>query len=172
MKKAIILSIITGVLLCACSVKKHAVLDSEQHTSDFRLQTGLQTKVFVDSVLQSISMRADSVVIIVTPSAQRVGEEIETTTIGNSVLSSPQVKITAYNPQASSTKERNNLAIVQTVERDSTAGAAHFSTHADNSKEVVNVAKPMNGTVVIVLLAVLLVVAIVLLLYLHKRKII
>ena len=172
-------------LLCAivafgaCSTKRHTVTNTEQNTSDLRLQTSLQTKVLLDSVLQSVDFKADSVTILVTPSAQSVEAGSEQTANlterAAPVLSgSPSIRITAHNPQVKAEKQKRNLVVTQQVEQDSAANSVQANSHADNSKEVVGVARPMNGTIVtvIVLLAVLLIAAIVLLLFLRKYKII
>ena len=68
MKKRFLFFLCAVEILCACSIKKHTVTNTEQNTSDFRLQTSLQTKVLLDSVLQSVDFKADSVTILVTPS--------------------------------------------------------------------------------------------------------
>ncbi len=176
MKRAVIFPLVAVLLLSACSVKKHAVISTEQQTSDFRLQTSLQTKVLFDSLLHTVDFSADSVTILVTPSAPPLTSECVpgTSVVPTAMAGAPSIKITAHNPKVSSTKKENNLAVVQTAEQDSAASSAHANSHADNSKEVVGVASPMNGTVVtvIVLLAVLLIATIVLLLFLHKYKII
>ena len=156
MKKVLI--IFACVLLSACSVKKHAVTHTEQHTTEHSQRTSVQTEFRLDSVLQQLTLQADSVIILVTPSAR------------DSLA--PTMRLTAHRPKVQAQTNKSNLALVQTVEQDSSALQTQANSHADNSKEVVGVARPMNGTLVIVLLAVLLIAAVVLLLYLHKRKII
>lgn len=168
-------------ILCACSIKKHTVTNTEQNTSDFRLQTSLQTKVLLDSVLQSVDFKADSVTILVTPSLPVSNVEAGSEQTANlteraaPVLSgSPSIRITAHNPHVKAEKQKRNLVVTQQVEQDSAANSVQANSHADVSKDSIGVASPMNGTIVtvIVLLAVLLIAAIVLLLFLRKYKII
>lgn len=169
-----------GIAFIGCAVKRHSVINTEQNTSDFRLQTSLQTKVLLDSVLQSVNFCADSVIILVTPSAPSVvkADSMQPSDYSAqtsfSLNSPPSIRITAHNPQIKKQKQKNTLVLTQQVEQDSVASKTTANSHADNSKEVVGVARPMNGTVVavIVLLAVLLIATIILLLFLRKYKVI
>lgn len=167
-------------ILCACSIKKHTVTNTEQNTSDFRLQTSLQTKVLLDSVLQSVDFKADSIVFrFDNPSNDNCEDRGRTAAAPNSQSEFPCSKpvltsITAHNPQVKAEKQKRNLVVTQLVEQDSAANSVQANSHADVSKDSIGVASPMNGTIVtvIVLLAVLIIAAIVLLLFLRKYKII
>jgi len=82
--------------------------------------------------------------------------------------------ITAHQPRVHSTKQANNRVFAQKVEQDTVATQNITNSHADVSNDTVGVAKPMNCTIVavIVILAVLIVTTIVLLLFLRKYRII
>ena len=180
MKKRFLFFACACLLLCACSIKKHTVTNTEQNTSDFRLQTSLQTKVLIDSVLQSVDFSADSVIILVTPSATSVVEADSmqpsdySAHTAFSLNSPPSIRITAHNPHLKSEKQKTNLVVTQQTEQDSVATKTNANSHADVSKDTIGVAKPMNGTIVAVIgiLAVLIIATIVILLVLRKYKII
>lgn len=158
-----------GVLLCACSVKKHAVTNIEQQSQTTGSHTSVQALQSFDSLLQTLDFSADSVIIELTQSAP------DTAKAGASVKPhAPALKITAHQPRVRATKKENNRVVTQTTEQDSAASSVHANSHADTSKDVVGVASPMNGTLVtiIVLLAVLLIAAIFLWLFLRKYRII
>ena len=173
------------LVLCAlflapsCHTQRHSVIDTEQHTETLRLQQSLQSQVILDSMLQSLSMCADSVIILVTPSApvaeagsKQPSNQSEQASLA--LTGSPSIRITAHNPQVKTERQSRHLVVAQQVEQDSAACSVQADIHADNSKEIVGVARPMNGTVVIVIVlsAVLLIAAIFLWLFLRKYKII
>lgn len=172
--------LIVALAFNGCAVKRHSVINTEQHTDNFRLQNTLQTKVLLDSMLQSVDFSADSVIILVTPSAPSVVEADSmqpadySAQTSFSLNSPPSIRITAHNPQIKKQKQKNTLVLTQQVEQDSVASKTSANSHADVSNDTVGVARPMNGTIVavIVLLAVLLIATIVLLLFLRKYKVI
>lgn len=172
--------LIIALAFNGCAVKRHSVINTEQHTDNFRLQNTLQTKVLLDSMLQSVDFSADSVIILVTPSAPSVVEADSmqpadySAQTSFSLNSPPSIRITAHNPQIKKQKQKNTLVLTQQVEQDSVASKTSANSHADVSNDTVGVAQPMNGTIVavIVLLAILLIATIVLLLFLRKYKVI
>lgn len=172
--------LIVALAFNGCAVKRHSVINTEQHTDNFRLQNTLQTKVLLDSMLQSVDFSADSVIILVTPSAPSVVEADSmqpadySAQTSFSLNSPPSIRITAHNPQIKKQKQKNTLVLTQQVEQDSVASKTSANSHADVSNDTVGVAQPMNGTIVavIVLLAILLIATIVLLLFLRKYKVI
>ena len=168
MKRAIYF-LCASILLCACSVKKHAVTTIEQQAQTTGSHTSVQALQSFDSLLHTLDFSADSVIIELTQSAP------DTTKAGASVKpNAPGIKITAHQPRVRATKQENNRVVAQKVEQDTVATQNITNSHADVSNDTVGVAKPMNGTIVavIVILAVLIVATIVLLLFLRKYKII
>ena len=167
MRKVLIIAI--ALLSVSCHTQKRIVQDTEAQSQTTDLRKIAQVSLSFDSLLQSIDFSADSVIIDITPTVPK-----DTTRSAGELgkPNTPTVRITAHKPRVRTTKEKKNLSLVQTVEQDSATSQTQANSHADTSKESIGVARPMNGTLVIVLLAVLLIVAVVLLLYLHKRKII
>ena len=168
MKRAIYF-LCASILLCACSVKKQAVTTIEQQAQTTGSHTIVQALQSFDSLLHTLDFSADSVIIELTQSAP------DTTKAGASVKpNAPGIKITAHQPRVRATKQENNRVVAQKVEQDTVATQNITNSHADVSNDTVGVAKPMNGTIVavIVILAVLIVATIVLLLFLRKYKII
>ena len=167
-------------LLCAviafngCAVKRHSVINQEENTTDLQRHTHLQTQFSMDSVLKIMDFSADSVVIVVNPPAQDVADASrgQSTSCVPASHIQPTIRITAHHPQLTTHEQQGSLTVTQTIEQDSATSQTITNSHADNSKEVVGVARPINSTLLIVLLAVLLIVAVVLLLYLRKRKVI
>ena len=169
------------VLLCCCRTQKHTVIQTEQQTQTTATHTGVQTLLSFDSLLQTVNVTADSVVIQL-PSAGNAEGSHTTSAAKNRNSEAPaneptpqrSGRITIYRPQVSSTRTETNLAVAQTAEQDSAAHYVLANSHADNSKEIVGVASPMNGTAVVIigLLAVLLIAAVFLWLFLRKYKIV
>ncbi len=178
MRKLIILC--ASVLLCACSVKKHAVTTIEQQTQTTGSHTSVQALQSFDSLLHTLDFSADSIVIRMEyPSNSYCEDGGRTAAALNSPSEFPCSKpvrttITAHQPRVRATKQENNRVVAQKVEQDTVATQNITNSHADVSNDIVGVAKPMNGTIVavIVILAVLIVATIVLLLFLRKYRII
>lgn len=129
--KRVIYFLIACVLLSACSVKKHTVTNTEQHTTEHSQRINAQTEFRLDSVLQSLDIEADSIIILVTPSAK------------DSLA--PTMRVTAHRPKVQAQTKKSNLALVQSVEQDSASLQTQANSHADNSKEVVGVARPAHS---------------------------
>ena len=173
--------ILCSLLLApSCSVKKHAVTTIEQQTQTTGSHTSGQALQSFDSLLHTLDFSADSIVIRMEyPSNSYCEDRGETAAALNSPSEFPCSKpvrttITAHQPRVRATKQENNRVVAQKVEQDTVATQNITNSHADVSNDIVGVAKPMNGTIVavIVILAVLIVATIVLLLFLRKYRII
>ena len=164
------LIICAGVLLCACHTQKHIVTNTEQQNQSSALHTSVQVMQTVDSLLHTVDFSADSVIILVTPTAPSAATAGATDT----PVCAPAMKITAHNPKIVSRKSENNHVVVHSDTQDVAANVEHASSHADTSNDVVGVATPTNGTLAtfLVLLAVFLIAAIVVFLFLRKYRII
>ena len=169
MKRAIYF-LCASILLCACSVKKHAVTTIEQQAQTTGSHTSVQALQSFDSLLHTLDFSADSVIIELTQTALNDTNKAGAT--GKPVA--PGLRITAHQPRVHSSKQANNRVFAQKVEQDTVATQNLANSHAEVSNDTLGVAKPMNGTVVavIVILAVLIVATIVLLLFLRKYRII
>ncbi len=157
-------------ILCACHTQKHAVTSTEQQSQTTGSHTSVQALQSFDSLLHTLDFSVDSVIIEITQPA--FNDSIKAGSTGT--LVAPGLKITAHQPRVRSTKQANNRVVVQRTEQDTVATQNITNSHADVSSDTVGVAKPMNGTIVavIVILAVLIVATIVLLLFLRKYRII
>ena len=167
------------VLLSACSVKKHTVTTTQQQVQTTGSHTSLQALQSFDSLLQTLDFSADSVVIRMEHPSNSYCEDRGRTAAalnspGEFPCSKPVLTITAHQPRVRSTKQANNRVVAQKVEQDIVATQNITNSHSTQSNDTVGVAKPMNGTIVavIVILAVLIVATIVLLLFLRKYRII
>ena len=166
-------------IMCACHTQKHSVTATQQQSQTTGSHTSVQALQSFDSLLHTLDFSADSVVIRMEHPSNSYCEDRGRTAAalnspGEFPCSKPVLTITAHQPRVRSTKQANNRVFAQKVEQDSAASSVLANSHADTSKDVVGVAKPMNGTVVavIVILAVLIVATIVLLLFLKKWHII
>ena len=168
--KAKLIILCAFVLLSACSVKKHIVTATQQQAQTTGSHTSVQALQSFDSLLHTLDFSADSVIIELTQTA--LNDTAKAGATGKSVA--PGLRITAHQPRVRSSKQANNRVFAQKVEQDTVATQNLANSHAEVSNDTLGVAKPMNGTVVavIVILAVLIVATIVLLLFLRKYKII
>ena len=167
------------VLLCACSVKKNAVTTTQEQSQATGSRTSMQALLSFDSILQTFSFSADSVVIRMEyPRNDYCEDGGRTAAAPNSQREVPCSKtiltFTAHQPRVRAEKQSHNLVFVQHQEQDTVAIQNQANSHADVSADTVGVATPMNGTAVavIVLLAILIMVTFVLVLFLRKYKII
>ncbi len=177
--KAKLIILCAFVLLSACSVKKHTVTATQQQAQTTGSHTSVQALQSFDSLLHTLDFSADSVVIRMEhPSNNYCEDRGRTAAALNSPsefpCSKPVLTITAHQPRVHSSKQANNRVFAQKVEQDTVATQNLANSHAEVSNDTLGVAKPMNGTVVavIVILAVLIVATIVLLLFLRKYRII
>ena len=168
--KAKLIILCAFVLLSACSVKKHTVTATQQQAQTTGSHTSVQALQSFDSLLHTLDFSADSVIIELTQTALNDINKAGAT--GKSVA--PGLRITAHQPRVRSSKQANNRVFAQKVEQDTVATQNLANSHAEVSNDTLGVAKPMNGTIVavIVILAVLIVATIVLLLFLRKYRII
>ena len=168
--KAKLIILCAFVLLSACSVKKHTVTATHQQAQTTGSHTSVQALQSFDSLLHTLDFSADSVIIELTQTALNDTNKAGAT--GKPVA--PGLRITAHQPRVHSSKQANNRVFAQKVEQDTVATQNLANSHAEVSNDTLGVAKPMNGTVVaiIVILAVLIVATIVLLLFLRKYRII
>ena len=168
--KAKLIILCAFVLLSACSVKKHTVTATQQQAQTTGSHTSVQALQSFDSLLHTLDFSADSVIIELTQTALNDTNKAGAT--GKPVA--PGLRITAHQPRVHSSKQANNRVFAQKVEQDTVATQNLANSHAEVSNDTLGVAKPMNGTVVaiIVILAVLIVATIVLLLFLRKYRII
>lgn len=170
--------LIIALAFNGCAVKRHSVINTEQHTDNFRLQNTLQTKVLLDSMLQSVDFSADSVIILVTPSAPSVVEADSmqpadySAQTSFSLNSPPSIRITAHNPQIKKQKQKNTLVLTQQVEQDSMASKTSANSHADVSNDTVGVARPAHSTTAVLIIAILLIAIMVGVGYFAFKKII
>lgn len=192
MKTNYILCVVCLMFFVACSSKQHLTTNTHQTISDYRQQNTSHTSILIDSILQTLSLSADSLIIEIahTGSADvpvRINENesvsgalvVRDSYPSQSVSShsygspKPSLRIIAHNPHLSATQQKQHLALAQTEKTDSTAVQNITNIHASTSKDVVGVARPMNGTLVtvIVLLAVLTIATTALFLFLRKYKI-
>lgn len=150
----------------ACSVKKNAVITTQEQTQATGSRTSMQALLSFGSILQTLDFSADSVTIVLTPSV------VDTTKERGS--QDPVLRITAHQPRVKSEAQSHNLVVAQQQEQDTVSIQNQANSHADVSSDTVGVATPMNGTVVavIVFLAILIIATFVLLLFLRKYKII
>ena len=155
----LVVIIVLLLLLCRCSTKRHVVTDTEQRSLTTTTHTGLSQLQSIDSLLQTLSLSADSIVIVISPPN------------GDSL--SPAVRLTAHQPKAQVTSKGSSSVVQVTQEKDTSTTALNTSTHTDTNKEVVGVATPMNGTIVVIIIsiAVLFILAIFLWLILKKYRI-
>ena len=165
------------VLLSACSVKKHTVTATQQQVQTTGSHTSVQALQSFDSLLHTLDFSADSVVIRMEhPSNSYCEDRGRTAAALNSPsefpCSKPVLTITAHQPRVRSSKQANNRVFAQKVEQDTVATQNLANSHAEVSNDTLGVAKPMNGTVVavIVILAVLIVATIVILIYKSKTR--
>ena len=168
--KAKLIILCAFVLLSACSVKKHTVTATQQQAQTTGSLTSVQALQSFDSLLHTLDFSADSVIIELTQTALNDTNKAGAT--GKPVA--PGLRITAHQPRVHSSKQANNRVFAHKVEQDTVATQNLANSHAEVSNDTLGVAKPMNGTVVaiIVILAVLIVATIVLLLFLRKYRII
>ena len=146
----------------ACSVKKNAVITTQEQTQATGSRTSMQALLSFGSILQTLDFSADSVTIVLTPSV------VDTTKERGS--QDPVLRITAHQPRVKSEAQSHNLVVAQQQEQDTVSIQNQANSHADVSSDTVGVATPMNGTVVavIVFLAILIIATFVLLLFLKK----
>lgn len=168
--KAKLIILCAFVLLSACSVKKHIVTATQQQAQTTGSHTSVQALQSFDSLLHTLDFSADSVIIELTQTA--LNDTAKAGATGKPVA--PGLRITAHQPRVRSSKQANNRVFAQKVEQDTVATQNLANSHAEVSNDTLGVAKPMNGTIVavIVILAVLIVATIVLLLFLRKYRII
>ena len=150
----------------ACSVKKNAVITTQEQTQATGSRTNMQALLSFGAILQTLDFSADSVTIVLTPSVVDTTKE--------SGPQDPVLRITAHQPRVKAEEQSHNLVVAQQQEQDSVSIQNQANSHADVSSDTVGVATPMNGTVVavIVFLAILIIATFVLLLFLRKYKII
>ena len=146
----------------ACSVKKNAVITTQEQTQATGSRTSMQALLSFGSILQTLDFSADSVTIVLTPSV------VDTTKERGS--QDPVLRITAHQPRVKAEEQSHNLVVAQQQEQDTVSIQNQANSHADVSSDTVGVATPMNGTavVVIIILAVCIVATIFLLLFLKK----
>lgn len=146
----------------ACSVKKNAVITTQEQTQATGSRTSMQALLSFGSILQTLDFSADSVTIVLTPSVVDTTKE--------SGPQDPVLRITAHQPRVKAEEQSHNLVVAQQQEQDSVSIQNQANSHADVSSDTVGVATPMNGTVVavIVFLAILIIATFVLLLFLKK----
>lgn len=177
--KRMIYCLCFSVLLCACSVKKNAVTTTQEQSQATGSRTSMQALLSFDSILQTLSFSADSVVIRMEhPRNDYCKDGGRTAAAPNSQrevpYSKPILTFTAHQPRVRAEKQNHNLVVAQQQEQNTVAIQNQTNSHADMAADTVGLATPMNGTVVavIVLLAILIMATFVLLLFLRKYKII
>ena len=150
------------LLLCACHTQKHTISTTQEQTQATGSRTSMQALLSFGSILQTLDFSADSVTIVITPSAVDTTKE--------SGPQDPVLRITAHQPRVKAEEQSHNLVVAQQQEQDSVSIQNQANSHADVSSDTVGVATPMNGTVVavIVFLAILIIATFVLLLFLKK----
>lgn len=146
----------------ACSVKKNAVITTQEQTQATGSRTSMQALLSFGSILQTLDFSADSVTIVLTTSVLDTTKE--------SGPQDPVLRITAHQPRVKSEAQSHNLVVAQQQEQDTVSIQNQANSHADVSSDTVGVATPMNGTavVVIIILAVCIVATIFLLRFLKK----
>ena len=145
--------------LCSCSTNKHVTTTSEVQSQTSGLHTSEANSFAIDSLLSSLSLQADSIIITITPPPT------------DSLT--PTLRVTAHKPNLQSSTRAVSAITESIQEKDTTHTNTTSTTQTDTSKEVVGVATPMNGTLVTIFvsIAVLIILSIFIYFILKRYKI-
>jgi len=171
---------ILALLAAGCSVSKHVQEKAnsiEQTSSGSSTQSNL---LIIDSLFRHFTLDADSITVSVTMPQSGVASSCQDTSkteiSWRDEALTPSIRVTAHRPHVVSEERRGSNTQAVTLANDSTKSVEETHTERQTDKDVVGVAKPMNGTAVTITIVLgvllLLIGGVILILWLHKKGII